>query len=305
MSNVTIYTVTYNEELILQLMINHYRYRFPNCHIVIYDNQSTDNTVTIAKANCCEIRHYDSGGQVNDQMLLDTKENCWKDAKTDWVLVCDTDELLDITEEELKYEESLGTTKIKSECWHMVNMKDNLDVNSIHYGFRDKNDSWRASLYDKDLLFNKKHITKIGYEGGGCHSTNSQGKIVNSSKKYKLYHYKYVNPDLFVEKQKISAQRLSEVNKKYGWGSQCLRDESLLRDEFAKIRAGAEKLFEEKKFIPHFYYNIQGWFDFGNLYYYVINSLPRDSHIVEVGAWKGKSSAFLAVEAINSGKNIK
>lgn len=37
----------------------------------------------------------------------------------------------------------------------------------------------------------------------------------------------------------------------------------------------------------------------------MIRVLPDKAHIVEVGAWKGRSTAFLAVEIINSGKQIK
>jgi predicted O-methyltransferase YrrM len=57
--------------------------------------------------------------------------------------------------------------------------------------------------------------------------------------------------------------------------------------------------------MEHFYQNIDGWFDFQDIYSDVIRKLPNNAHIVEVGAWKGKSTAYLAVEAINSGKNIK
>jgi len=35
----TIYTITYNEELMLPYFIRHYRLRFPNCKIVVYDNE--------------------------------------------------------------------------------------------------------------------------------------------------------------------------------------------------------------------------------------------------------------------------
>ena len=53
--NITIYTLAYNEALIIQFIIDFYRKRFPDCHIVVYDNKSTDNTVEIAKNNNCEI----------------------------------------------------------------------------------------------------------------------------------------------------------------------------------------------------------------------------------------------------------
>ena len=293
---ITIYTVTYNEELLMQLMIDHYRSRFPDCHIVVYDNQSTDRTVEIAKANGCEIRHYDSGGEVNDQMLWDTKNTCWKDAKTDWVLVCDLDEMLDINEQQLISEAAKGVTKIKCECYHMVNMEDNLDVKNITFGARNPKDT----VYDKDLLFNKKYVD-INYINNDCHFTNSKG-IIKDSKPYLMYHYKYVNPDIFVNKQKTSAKRLSEINKKNGWGAQCLRDEGSFRSEFQQARDAAIKILGK---FNHFYQNIQGWFNYQQFYTDMVKSLPKNSHIVEIGAWKGCSSAYLATEIYNSGKNIK
>lgn len=58
--------------------------------------------------------------------------------------------------------------------------------------------------------------------------------------------------------------------------------------------------------MKHFYGGIQGWFGFAGAYDKIIASLPKDrpSAVVEVGAWKGRSTAYLAVEAINSGKPI-
>lgn len=57
--------------------------------------------------------------------------------------------------------------------------------------------------------------------------------------------------------------------------------------------------------MEHFFQNIYGWFDYQDLYSNVIKSLPDNSKIVEIGAYKGCSTSFLAVEIINSGKNIK
>lgn len=56
----------------------------------------------------------------------------------------------------------------------------------------------------------------------------------------------------------------------------------------------------------HFFENIQGWFQFHNIYLRAVQEAPQSgAHFVEVGAWKGKSTAFLAVEIANSGKQIK
>ncbi len=57
--------------------------------------------------------------------------------------------------------------------------------------------------------------------------------------------------------------------------------------------------------MQHFYQNIQGWFNFENIYRYMANTIKDNDHYVEVGAWKGRSTAFMAVEIANSGKNIR
>tara|TARA_R100000963_G_C4639087_1_gene102826 strand:- start:78 stop:677 length:600 start_codon:yes stop_codon:yes gene_type:complete len=56
--------------------------------------------------------------------------------------------------------------------------------------------------------------------------------------------------------------------------------------------------------MKHFYKEIQGWFDFQELYTEMV-SIHDNAHFVEVGVWKGKSTCFLAVEIINQNKNIQ
>jgi glycosyltransferase involved in cell wall biosynthesis len=238
--NITVYTVTFNEELIMQFMIDHYRSRFPSCHIVVYDNCSTDKTVEIAKTNGCEIRAFDSHGVTDNQMLWDTKNTCWKDADTDWVLVCDTDELLDINDEQLTLEDADGVTVIKAEAWQMVNMEDNLDIHAIKYGWRDLLDFNMGGAYDKNLLFNKKYVD-VNYLTAGCHYSTPLGTVKNS-KLYRMLHYKYINPDVFVAKQQVNRQRITENERKNSWGVMSLRSDTEQRAEFQRARNGAVKI---------------------------------------------------------------
>jgi two-component SAPR family response regulator len=49
----------------------------------------------------------------------------------------------------------------------------------------------------------------------------------------------------------------------------------------------------------------ENWFTYPGLYSRFVRELPSGSKIVEVGSWKGKSIAYLGVEIINSGKDIK
>jgi predicted O-methyltransferase YrrM len=56
--------------------------------------------------------------------------------------------------------------------------------------------------------------------------------------------------------------------------------------------------------MDHIHNNIQGWFTFSALYKLMVERFDNAT-FVEVGTWKGKSAAFMAVEIANSNKNIK
>ena len=209
---ITVYTLTYNEEVLIQFMIDHYRTRFPGCRIVVYDNLSTDNTVKIALANDCKVIPFDTNNQFQDRRHQEIKNSCWKIALTDWVLICDMDELLDINAKELKAEENAKTTIIRSEGYMMINLKDNLNLAGMKYGIRDAN-------YDKSYLFNKRFINEINYSIG-CHGCNPIGTITYSAKRYKAYHYASICENFSIEKRNKYQARISPENLKNGWGSQ-------------------------------------------------------------------------------------
>jgi SAM-dependent methyltransferase len=52
----------------------------------------------------------------------------------------------------------------------------------------------------------------------------------------------------------------------------------------------------------HFYQKIYGWFDYENIFKYVVRLFGDGANFLEVGCYKGKSTAYLATEIINSGK---
>jgi len=57
--------------------------------------------------------------------------------------------------------------------------------------------------------------------------------------------------------------------------------------------------------MEHFYKKIgEDWFTYPNLYKSMVDRFDN-AHFVEVGSWKGRSACYLAVEIINSNKNIK
>ena len=60
--------------------------------------------------------------------------------------------------------------------------------------------------------------------------------------------------------------------------------------------------------IDHIYQNPEfgeNWFSYPNLYKSIVDKFESGSKFVEIGSWKGKSSAYMAVEIANSGKDIE
>lgn len=57
--------------------------------------------------------------------------------------------------------------------------------------------------------------------------------------------------------------------------------------------------------MKHFYRAVPGWFSFAGVYEDAVREAPQTgAAFVEVGAWKGKSAAFMGVEIVNSGKAV-
>jgi glycosyltransferase involved in cell wall biosynthesis len=218
---ITIVTITYNEEFILPHFIKWYRDKFPNCRIVVYDNESTDGTknICLSTPNLTYIPYY-TGNKLSDSTYLKIKNNAWKHAQTDWVIVCDADEFLDITPEQLNTNQTL----FKSKGYNMFNLDNLEDITQVAYGLE-------AVQYDKILCFNKRYISDINY-GAGCHQADPKGDVVLANYNPPLYHMKFMGVDMLVERYKTYASRLSDENKQMRWGYHYEQEEQEIRDSY-------------------------------------------------------------------------
>jgi glycosyltransferase involved in cell wall biosynthesis len=222
----TIYTLTYNEELMLPFFVAHYRRNFPNCRIVVYDNESTDNTVKIAGKLGCEVRVNQTNGKLDDLKYIEIKNNCWKETKG-WVMVVDVDELLHVTPKDL------NCTAITVTGYNMVSLNGE-PLKDITHGVR-------SIDYDKFCCFDASQITDVNY-GMGCHQANPKGNVQMSFKSHIMAHYKYIDPEYMVARFKRNAESMSTANLKHGWGGHYLAKETEIRNEFAVAQKQAIKV---------------------------------------------------------------
>lgn len=220
----TIFTITYNEELVLPHFIKWYRSRFANCKIVVYDNESSDNTEQIAMENNCEVVNYSTDNKLSDSAYLKIKNNAWKQSDTDWVMVVDCDEFVDVTENDLIELESNKKTIVSAVGFNMCNVENLTELADIKHGVR-------AEQYDKSILFNKKYIKEINYEAG-CHSCTPKGLVKYSEGLFNLYHMILINEQFLVDKYLRNASRMSEENKRNKWGHHYLQSEEIVRANY-------------------------------------------------------------------------
>lgn len=226
---ITIYTICYNEEMVLPHFIKWYRSRFANCRIVVYDNESTDDTVEIALQNNCEVITYSTNNKLSDSAYLRIKNSCWESSLTDWVMIVDCDEFVYVSEKDLVGFQNKKFTIISAVGYNMCNVEGLTELGDIKHGVK-------ATQYDKSILFNKKFIKDINYNAG-CHTCNPKGVVNYGVGLVNLYHMHLISEQALVDKYLRNATRMSEENKKNKWGYHYLQNEETVR---ANYRHGLE-----------------------------------------------------------------
>jgi len=205
-----LYLLCFNEEIMLPKTVEHYKRYIPNCKITIYDNESTDNSVNIARSLGCSIVSWNSNNEINDIMYRDIKNKCWKDVHDGWIIVADMDEWLCVSEQDLIEEYNQGTTILTVKGFNMIGDSKRVDLKDIDvHGLTD-------GIYcigeSKRLCFLREKIQEMNYSCG-AHRCNPTGEIVYSEKIYINKHMVYLGLDFWINKNKVRFVRATSMQK--------------------------------------------------------------------------------------------
>ena len=182
---VTIHQFYSNGKEIIKFAKQFYQKRFPNAVFHFHDYSIGGGGIELAHSMGYELHSYNSGNGLAENDLLKVKNDCWKNDTTEWSLVCQIEELLDINQENLLKEAISGETIISSFGFQMTNMEDGFEPEKLIYGFRD------SIKYDKFLLFRNKVITEMNWDKYSY--CEPKGDIVKYSiNRYALCVYKYI-----------------------------------------------------------------------------------------------------------------
>jgi len=194
--NINIFLLCYNESPLLPHTIAHYKKLLPRSKITIYDNNSTDNSVQIATSLGCKVIPWNSDNIFDYNKITYIKNNCWKTITDGWIIVADMDQLLCVTEDDLKREKELGNTIISIRGLDMIGESNTLGLTDLN--LQAINKFITNSKQDKSLCFYRNSIGEMNYTTS--HKCKPIGTVRYTQQIYYNKHMSYLGLDYFTHK---------------------------------------------------------------------------------------------------------
>lgn len=234
---IDVYCLCWNEEAIIPFVIQYWK-RFAR-HVYVYDNGSTDKSIELLSQypDWITIEHFDSESEGFDDITnLKIKNDCWKGSDADWVVVCDFDECL----YSKNLTEFLGNLdrndfSVIAPQWTDVWSKDfpEYDEGKLCHEITDGVVPDKRNHLHKCILFKPGATKEMNY-GAGCHFCRhvGEGKTGMLNDGIYLVHLKNLGIDYRIKRYGQLKERLSERNKRYGFGVHYFQSDDEIRKEF-------------------------------------------------------------------------
>lgn len=226
---VVAHILAFNEAELIAYTMRHYRSFCTS--IYVHDGGSTDGTQDICRRYGAEVKHWDTKGQLNDELSMKCKNECWLGTDADWVLCPDADEFIYFpqgAEATLKIYSRLGAAVIKPRGYDMFSEAYPTTTGQIYDEVKTGtlSDKW----YAKPILFSPHKIMESGF-GIGAHE--SEPVLHNGSRlhvgsnwpkatppTYLLHFHHGIGPiERIARRLDEKRERLATCNKQHGWGN--------------------------------------------------------------------------------------
>ncbi|MCK5537010.1 MAG: glycosyltransferase family 2 protein [Bacteroidales bacterium] len=219
--NIHAYILCYNEEIIIKSVLNYYTNLCSKVFLI--DNESTDNSVEIAKQyKNIEIISFTSDG-LDDSLHVKLKTSLYKQYsrncsnKVDWCICCDMDEILyhhDLLNILEKYQ-SMGIMVPITTGFDMVSEEEIDPSISI---IKQYSKGMRRPTFDKRIVFNPEFDMAYSH---GCHPYGPGFEYMKKTYSYvssnefpiALLHYKHIGSRL-LNTAKKNLYRFNQENIK-------------------------------------------------------------------------------------------
>jgi hypothetical protein len=233
-----IYSLCKNEMSILPFVKDYWDRLKPE-KAVVWDNGSDDGSIEfLSSIPYVEVRHFDTGGKLNDVMNAYIKNNCWKEdkGKYDYAIISDMDEVVfgDL--------EALQGDIIGLPWYTLVNdSKPSYEEGKLLHEVTDK---WvRHESYGKFLIFNINKFDEINFSVG-AHLINPipNAEIASSDKAIVLHINGGFGAEYKVKKYHDGYKNFSDVNLKYRLGWHYNQPSEKIIEEYREMQKKAVSL---------------------------------------------------------------
>ena len=214
---IEVFTFCWNEMAVLPFAVDYWR-RYAS-HVTVFDNGSTDGSLEFMQqhSDLVTIEHFETGNQINDQLLLDMKNDAWKQAqgKADLVIMADMDEMLIPAEGELQRMLDEGCTVCTPRWYTMMS-----DAVPVHKSgkYLHQIRPYAVESPGKAILFDPNKINSMNYTPG-AHQCQPEGYVKwFDGDIYCLHTDHNFSLQNKIERYKQMYARMSDINKRKGWG---------------------------------------------------------------------------------------
>ena len=202
------FAVCHNEQVILPYFFRHYS---QYGSVTIFDNNSTDNSIEIAKRNNAHIFQFSTDNEFREDILTNIRNICWKESKADWVMVVDIDEFV-YHKNLIQILETIEGTVILPRMFNMYS-----DIFPTTEGQIYDEVKFGVEFNSKMSLFRPKEIKDINFEPG-MHFANPEGNFnLNFTSPIIEMHFKNLGQEYVNNRNAYLNTRQSEVNRQNGW----------------------------------------------------------------------------------------
>ena len=209
--DINVFLLCFNESAILPHTVKHYKKYLPSCKITIYDNESTDNSVEIAKGLGCHVVSWSSNNIHDEFIQIKLRNTIWKTCTSGWIIMADMDEFLCVSEDDLRNEKKLHTTILNVKGYDMIGESETINLSDIDLQHIRK--YVHNHMESKNLCFLREAITDMNY-GPGSHACKPIGNIVFSSKLYINKHMSNLGQLFLINKMTERYKRNEKMREK-------------------------------------------------------------------------------------------
>ena len=243
---VHLYTLCYNEMALMPFAVDYWKTVADK--VFVLDNGSTDGSVEYLQSiPGVEVIHFGDKSGFNDRVNMRVKNHAWKASrgKADFVIVTDFDEFMYAKDlrAELQGMKDRGETICKPRGYNVYS-KDFPEYQEGKLCHEICGKAIADKMFCKVTIFNPNEIKEMRYEPG-AHECRPIGNVRwYSGDKIFLLHHKNMGIDYVLKRSAVYRKRLSQENKRMGWGVQYSIVENKVRTDFNNIYNKCEDINE-------------------------------------------------------------